>query len=102
MVPGTEQVALLSAVPIGSVGGTTEMNFSPLHRFLAKAVWYPTALLPSPALSWTLMDDVSALETLTHRAPFPCHLNSDSINAMRSNLFTPQVGGDHLMVGSNR
>ena len=43
-----------------------------------------------------------ALWRLSHRAPFPCHLNSDSIIAMRLNQFTPQVGGNHLMVGSNR
>ena len=65
---GAGQVALLSAVPIGSAGGTTEVNSSSLHRFLAEAVWYPTALLPSPALSWTPIDDASALATLTHGA----------------------------------
>jgi len=65
---GAGQVALLSAVPIGSAGGTTEMNSSSLHRFLAEAVWYPTALLPSPALSWTPIDDASALATLTQDA----------------------------------
>ena len=44
------------------------MNSSLLHRFLAEAVWYPTALLPSPALSWTPIDDASTLATLTQGA----------------------------------
>jgi hypothetical protein len=65
---GAGQVALLSAVPIGSAGGTMEMNSGSLHRFLAEAVWYPTALLPSSALSWEPVDDARALATLTHSA----------------------------------
>lgn len=65
---GAGQVALLSAVPIGSAGGTMEMNSGSLHRFLAEAVWYPTALLPSSVLSWEPVDDARALATLTHSA----------------------------------
>lgn len=63
---GTGQVALLSAVPVGKAGGTMEMNSGSLHRFLAEAVWYPTALLPSTSLSWEPIDDARALATLTH------------------------------------
>lgn len=63
---GSGQVALLSAVPVGSAGGTMEMNSGSLHRFLAEAVWYPTALLPSSSLSWAPIDDTRALATLTH------------------------------------
>jgi hypothetical protein len=62
---GAGQVTLMSAVPIGSAGGTAEMNSSSLHRFLAESVWCPTALLPSPALRWTPIDDARALATLT-------------------------------------
>jgi hypothetical protein len=94
---GAGQVALLSAVPIGSAGGTTEMNSSSLHRFLAEAVWYPTALLPIPALSWTLIDDASALVTLTQGAiSVSLEFRFNQCDEVES------VGGDHLMVGSNR
>jgi hypothetical protein len=62
---GAGQVALLSAIPITSAGGTMEMNSGSLHRFLAEAVWYPSALLPSPALTWTPLNDFRALATLT-------------------------------------
>ena len=62
---GSGQVALLAAVPIASDGGTLEMNSGSLHRFLAEAVWYPSALLPSPHLAWTPLDDSRAVATLT-------------------------------------
>ena len=41
------------------------MNSGALHRYLAEAVWYPTALLPSAKLRWTAIDDDTALATLT-------------------------------------
>jgi hypothetical protein len=64
---GAGHVALLSAFTVGSDAGTPEMNAGSLHRFLAEAVWYPTALLPGPALRWTAIDDGAALATLTDR-----------------------------------
>jgi hypothetical protein len=62
---GSGQVALLSAFPVSSAAGTPEMNSGSLHRFLAEAVWYPTALLPSPKLQWEAIDSNRALATLT-------------------------------------
>jgi len=44
---------------------TPEMNSGSLHRYLAEAVWYPTALLPSPKLKWTGVDATRAMATLT-------------------------------------
>ena len=41
------------------------MNSGALHRYLAEAVWYPTALLPSAKLRWSPIDDNAALATLT-------------------------------------
>jgi len=37
-------------------------------RFLAEAVWYPTALLPSQGVHWEAIDDVSAKARLTDGA----------------------------------
>jgi hypothetical protein len=65
---GSGQVSLLSAVPVASDGGTLEMNSGSLHRFLAEAVWYPSALLPSSQLTWTPIDDSRAVATLTSGA----------------------------------
>lgn len=63
---GAGQVALLSAIPVGAAGGNMEMNSGALHRFLAEAVWYPTALLPSASLRWSPIDDRRSLATLSY------------------------------------
>ena len=44
------QVGLFSVFTIAGDAGSTEMNSGSLHRFLAEAVWYPTALLPNAHL----------------------------------------------------
>lgn len=44
---------------------TREVNAGSLHRFLAEAVFCPWALLPSPTLKWSPIDDARALATLT-------------------------------------
>jgi hypothetical protein len=64
---GSGQVSLLSAFTVAADGNTPEMNSGSLHRYLAEAVWYPTALLPSSKLQWTAIDATKALATLTDR-----------------------------------
>jgi hypothetical protein len=61
---GSGHVSLLSALGVSAAGGTPEMNAGSLHRFLAEAVWYPVALLPSPTLQWSPIDANRALATL--------------------------------------
>ena len=63
---GSGQVSLLSAFPVSAVIGGLEMNSGSLHRYLAEAVWYPSALLPSSQLQWTPIDATKALATLTN------------------------------------
>jgi hypothetical protein len=62
---GSGQVSLLSAFTVASDAGTPEMNSGSLHRYLAEAVWYPTALLPSAKLRWDATDHDRAVATLT-------------------------------------
>jgi uncharacterized protein DUF6544 len=62
---GSGHISLLSSFTVGEDAGTPEMNSGSLHRYLAEAVWYPTALLPSPQLSWTAIDETRALAALT-------------------------------------
>ena len=62
---GSGRVSLLSAFLVAADGGTAEMNSGSLHRYLAEAVWYPTALLPSAKLRWSAIDENRALATLT-------------------------------------
>lgn len=45
-------------------GAAPELDAGALHRYLAEAVWYPTALLPEAGVKWTAVDDRTALATL--------------------------------------
>ena len=42
-----------TVIPVVNQQGTPEMAAASLQRFLAEAVWYPTALLPSEGLVWS-------------------------------------------------
>ena len=64
---GSGQVALLSAITAVRDAGTPEMNSGCLHRYLAEAAWYPTALRPGDRLAWTAIDGTRALATLHDR-----------------------------------
>lgn len=63
---GILRARLLGIVPVASVGPNPEMNEGELVRYLAEAVWFPTALLPSQGVEWTPIDDRSARATLEH------------------------------------
>lgn len=58
------QVSLQSTLPLDQDPGGVELNTGALHRFLAEAVWYPTALLPDAGVQWTPVSDRKALATL--------------------------------------
>ena len=61
---GAGRVSLLSAFPIASEANVPELNAGELHRYLAEAVWYPTALLPQAGVGWTPIDSHAATATL--------------------------------------
>ena len=62
---GSGQVQLLSAVTLASDRDKPKLNSSSLHRYLAEAVWYPTALLPSAGVQWSPIDNRTALAILS-------------------------------------
>ena len=43
----------------------TALSRGALQRYLAEAVWFPTALLPRAGLEWRAVDDSTAVATLT-------------------------------------
>lgn len=63
---GSGEVSVLSAIPVSRARGGLEMNSGSLHRYLAEAVWCPTALLPGDNLRWEPIDGRKALATLTN------------------------------------
>jgi hypothetical protein len=62
---GSGEVSLFSAIPVAAQRDRFELDSGALHRYLAEAVWYPTALLPSTYLKWSPIDDNKALASLT-------------------------------------
>lgn len=64
---GSGRVSLFSAFAVASESDTPELNSGALHRYLAEAVWYPTALLPQSGVLWAPINDRAALAMLTVR-----------------------------------
>ena len=62
---GSGKVTLFSALTLAADSGGPKLSSGALHRYLAEAVWYPTALLPSAALQWSSIDERKARATLT-------------------------------------
>jgi hypothetical protein len=63
---GSMQAKILALVPMVDARGQAELDASALQRYLAEAVWFPTALLPIEGVKWSTIDNSSALATLTN------------------------------------
>ena len=61
---GSMQASMFGLYSIVDQTGRPELNAGALQRFLGEAIWFPTALLPSTAVTWTPRDDRSAIVTL--------------------------------------
>jgi hypothetical protein len=61
----TMRARVASLIPILNLSGTRELAAGALHRYLAEAVWMPTALLPSQGVEWEPIDERTARATLT-------------------------------------
>ena len=62
---GAGNVSLISAITIGSDEDNPELNSGALYRYLAEAVWHPTALLPQSGVKWEPVDENRAIARLT-------------------------------------
>jgi hypothetical protein len=61
---GWTRAAVAGLVSVADQHGTPEMASASLVRYLAEAVWLPTALLPGGGVSWAAVDDSTARATL--------------------------------------
>lgn len=62
---GSMKGRLLSLVPIINTSTNKALNEAALQRYLAEAVWFPTALLPSQGVRWKKIDERRATATIT-------------------------------------
>ncbi len=60
--------SLMGLVPLVSMMGTPGIAAGALHRYLAEAVWNPSALLPSQGVVWSPIDEARARAKLTSAA----------------------------------
>ncbi len=61
---GLMQARLMSWLPLVAERGKPELDAGALQRYLAEAVWFPTALLPGQGVRWRGMDGHRAEATL--------------------------------------
>jgi hypothetical protein len=62
---GSMQARLAGLIPVVDQSGGLELAAGSLHRYLAEAPWFPTALLPGHGLTWEPIDGTQARVTLT-------------------------------------
>jgi len=62
---GYMHASLMGIVRLVSVEATAGITAGALHRYLAEAVWCPSALLPSQGVIWTPVDDSIARASLS-------------------------------------
>jgi hypothetical protein len=62
---GNMKAAFFSLIPLADAGGFREIDEGALMRYLAEAVWFPTALLPSQGVAWEPIDGSRATATVT-------------------------------------
>jgi len=73
---GATRARLAGLVSIVNQTGTRQTGEAALQRFLAEAIWFPTALLPSAGVEWRAVNDRRATAALTdggHRASIDFH-----------------------------
>lgn len=61
---GILEASLHGLLPLAKLHGGRELAEGELMRFLAEAVWYPTALLPGQGIRWKAVNGHSAKATL--------------------------------------
>jgi hypothetical protein len=77
---GRASVSLLGVLPLGGDEANPDLDEGELLRYLAEAVWYPTALLPSEGVEWEAIDDDTAAATLEYggvTATLTFHFNEE-------------------------
>ena len=65
---GSIRASAMGVFPLMHVEGTPEIAAGALLRYLAEAVWMPTALLPGQGVTWSALDATSARVTVTSGA----------------------------------
>ncbi len=97
---GRLHAAVLGLVTVAKSEGGDELAAGELMRYLAEAVWIPTALLPSAGLQWSPIDATSARATLSdgaHTVSLEFGFGDDGgIESVTAAARPRMVGGTHV------
>lgn len=86
---GHLEARMFGLFSVAEAGGSPGMARGELLRFLAEAVWFPTAFLPGQGIRWDPIDDHSARATLSDG---PTSVSLDfhfGPNGLVDSIFTP-------------
>ena len=61
---GSMHATLLGLFDLANAKGRAELDAGALQRYLAEAVWFPTAFVPGSGVTWTPIGDRAALATI--------------------------------------
>ena len=94
---GQLQAAVLGLFSVAHTAPSAALSEAELMRFLAEAVWWPTALLPSQGVVWAAVDAQSATATMQdsgHSVTLLFHFQADGlIDTVRSPARARLVNG---------
>ncbi len=62
---GSMHASVLAVWSLAAVENTADVAAGALHRYLAEAVWLPTALLPTHGVTWSPIDDRHARASIS-------------------------------------
>jgi Family of unknown function (DUF6544) len=97
---GSMQGEILAVFRLIDVRDRPELDSGALLRYLAEAVWYPTALLPSQGVAWEAIDENTARATLgdsgtTVSLEFTINARGEITNSFSSGRFR-EVDGNYV------
>lgn len=81
---GVTSARVAGLVPLAGTKADAALNEAALQRWLAETAWFPTALLPGQAVTWTAVDDSTARATAVAgatTASLDFHFGPDSLVA---------------------
>lgn len=97
---GVLNARLLGLVTVADVRGTPEAAKGELLRYLAEAMWYPTALLPGHGVSWEAIDGRSARATLSDAGlsvSLDFRFGEDGLLESTYTASRPRITGDRVI-----
>lgn len=97
---GRLHAAIGGLVTVARTGGSPSAAEGELLRYLAEAVWVPTALLPRHGVKWTAIDGGRALATLTDRSTSVSLEFRFGANGLVTEIYSParpRIVGDRVL-----